>query len=218
MPNSRQWSVSKSQKVQFIIKTLSKIYPNPQTPLYHNNIFELFVAVVLSAQMQDARLNKILPEFFKKYPDPQSIANADISKLEQALKSVNYYKTKAKHLKQACQIIIKEFDGKVPNNLKDLMSLPGVGKKTANVILNEGFDIPSGIVVDTHVKRVAFRLGLTKNTEPKKVEEDLKKLVPQKYWRDFSLWLIFHGREVCTAKNPKCDKCPLKEICLNSKG
>ena len=204
---------TKKQKVQFIIKTLSKIYPNPQTPLYHNNIFELFVAVLLSAQMQDARLNKILPHLFKKFPTPKSFANASLTEIEQAIKGVNYYRTKAKHLKQACEIIVNKFNGKVPDNLPDLMSLPGVGKKTANVILNEGFGIPSGIVVDTHVKRVANRLGLTKNTDPKKIEEDLKKIVPKKYWRNFSLWLIFHGRNVCKAKNPKCEECPLRNIC-----
>ena len=201
------------ERVTFIIKSLSKIYPNPQTPLFHRNIFELFVAVLLSAQMQDARLNKILPKLFDKFPTAKAFANAKLENIENALKGVNYYKTKAKHLKQACQIIISKFKGKVPNNLNDLLTLPGVGKKTANVILNEGFNIPSGIVVDTHVKRVAYRLGLTKNTDPKHIEEDLKAIVPKKYWRNFSLWLIFHGRNTCTARKPKCDNCPLKEIC-----
>ncbi len=205
--------LTKKQRVQIIIKKLSKIYPNPQTPLYHKNVFELFVAVVLSAQMQDTRLNKILPKLFEKFPNAKSFANAKLNDLEDALKGVNYYKTKAKHLKQACNIIESKFNGKVPNTLEGLLSLPGVGKKSANVILNEGYNITSGIVVDTHVKRLAQRLGLTKHTDPKKIEQDLKKIVPKKYWRDFSLWLIFYGREVCTAKNPKCNKCVIKEVC-----
>ena len=200
-------------KVRRIIKVLQKLYPNPKTPLYHNNIYELFVAVVLSAQMQDARLNKILPKFFKKFPDIKSIKEANLKDLEHALKSVNFYKTKSKNLKNAAEIIVKNHNGKIPDTLAKLLKLPGVGKKTANVILNEGFNKTSGIVVDTHVKRVSQRLGLTKHSDPKKIEEDLKKIVPKRYWRDFSLWLIFFGREICKAKNPSCNKCPLRDIC-----
>ena len=202
-----------SQKVEIIIKRLSKLYPNPKTPLYHRNVFELFVAVLLSAQMQDARLNKILPGLFKKYKSARDFADASIEELQEDLKSVNYYKTKARHLKEASARIVQDFGGKVPNNLKDLTSLPGVGKKTANVILNEGFGNISGIVVDTHVKRLAQRLGLSKHSDPKKIEEDLKKIVPKEHWLDFSLYLIFYGREICTAKNPKCDKCVLRDVC-----
>lgn len=205
--------ISKKQKILIIIERLRKLYPDPQTPLYHNNIFELLVAVILSAQMQDARLNKILPNLFKKYPEAKSMANAKIEELEKALKSVNYYKTKARRLRQMAQILIDKYKGKVPNTLKDLTTLPGVGKKTANVILNEGFNKSSGIVVDTHVKRLAKRLGLTNHTDPLKIEEDLKEITPKKYWRNLALWLIFYGREVCTAKKPKCDKCVLRDIC-----
>lgn len=213
MPRSEKEKPKKSQKIKTIITVLSTKYPNPKTPLFHRNIYELFVAVVLSAQMQDERLNKILPKFFEKFPDLKTLANANIKEIEEALKSVNYYKTKAKHLKFAAKKILKEFNGKIPQTLDKLKSLPGVGQKTANVILSEGFNTPQGIVVDTHVARVSRRLGLTKHKDPKKIEEDLKRIVPKKHWRNFALWLIFHGREICKAKRPLCGECGLKNIC-----
>ncbi len=213
MPRTEKEKSKKSQKIKTIIAVLSAKYPNPKTPLFHRNIYELFVAVVLSAQMQDERLNKILPKFFEKFPDLKTLANADIKEIEKALRSVNYYKTKAKHLKSAAKKILKEFNGKIPQTLDGLKSLPGVGQKTANVILGEGFNTPQGIVVDTHVARVSRRLGLTKHKDPKKIEEDLKKIVPKKYWRDFALWLIFHGRETCKAKKPLCGECGLRGVC-----
>ena len=201
------------QKVRFIIQQLKKLYGEPTTPLFHRNIYELFVATILSAQMRDDRLNLYLPEFFKHYPSIEKLAKAKIYKVEKLLKSVNLYKTKSRNIVKAAKIILKEHGGKIPDDLESLTKLPGIGRKTANVIMSEGFNRPQGIVVDTHVARLSRRLGLTAQREPSKIEKDLTKIVPKRYWRVFPLLLIYHGRNICTARNPKCERCPLKEVC-----
>ncbi len=201
------------QKVRFIIQELKKLYGEPTTPLFHRNIYELFVATILSAQMRDDRLNLYLPEFFKHYPSIEKLAKAKIYKVEKLLKSVNLYKTKSRNIVKAAKIILKEHGGKIPDNLESLTKLPGIGRKTANVIMSEGFNRPQGIVVDTHVARLSRRLGLTAQREPSKIEKDLTKIVPKRYWRVFPLLLIYHGRNICTARKPKCEQCPLKKVC-----
>ncbi|MBN1374505.1 endonuclease III [Candidatus Dojkabacteria bacterium] len=201
------------QRVDEIIQVLSQKYPNPQIPLIHSNIFELLVAVLLSAQMQDLRLNKVLPTLFKRYPDAKSLASADRDELENIIRSVNYYKTKSSHLIATGKILFEKHKGKVPSTMNELLTLPGIGRKSANVILNEGFYKPVGIVVDTHVIRVSNRLDLSNAHSAEKVEKDLVKIVPKMYWREFSLWLIFHGRNTCFARKPLCKKCEFKDWC-----
>lgn len=197
-----------------IIKILSQLYPNPKTPLIHKNLYELFVAVLLSPQMTDARLNTITPQLFKKYPGISKLATANIHDLESIIRQINYYRTKAKHLVEATKIIKQKYNSQIPDTMTKLIALPGIGRKCANVLMSEGFHNPQGIVVDTHVIRLSNRLGLTTLKDPYKIEQDLKKIIPQRYWREFSLWLIYHGRQVCTARNPKCDICKLQKLCL----
>lgn len=196
-----------------IIEKLSQKYPNPQTPLIHKNLYELMIAVILSAQMTDKRLNTITPNLFKKYPNIKSLSKAEVSDVEQLISGVNYYKTKARHIIEVAQIINTDYKGKIPNTMKALVELPGIGRKSANVILNEGMNISEGIVVDTHVIRVSNRLGFTKEKNPLKIEQDLMKIIPKEYWKEISLWFIFHGRETCTARNPKCEECIIKNYC-----
>jgi len=204
---------TRKELVRKIIKVLSRRWPDPKTPLIHKNLYELTVAVLLSAQMQDARLNTILPGVFQKFPDIHSLANANLEDIQQAIKSVNYYKNKAKYLKNMATQVVERFDGKIPLTVEELTSLPGIGVKTATAIISEHTKSNPGIVVDTHVARVAYRLGLTDATKPEKVKQDLESIVPRKYWRKFSLWLVFYGRYVCKAKNPDCGGCEFKDYC-----
>ncbi len=204
---------SLQEKVKFIIQQLKRLYREPTTPLFHRNIYELFVATILSAQMRDDRLNLYLPEFFKHYPSIEKLARADIHNVEKLLKSVNLYKTKSRNIVKAAKIILEEYGGKIPDDIESLTKLPGIGRKTANVIMSEGFKRPKGIVVDTHVARLSSRLGLTNQRDPRKIEKDLIEVVPKKYWRVFPLLLIYHGRNVCTARKPNCKQCPLKKVC-----
>ncbi len=210
--------MSKKDYQNQVLKILKSEFPEVKTPLKHNSAFQLLVATVLSPQTLDSTTNKVTPAIFKKYPNPKLLANANLDQLENEIKIVNYYKTKAKNLKKMAQILLQKFNGVVPSNLNNLIELPGVGRKVANVIISEWFfktqNIePEGIVVDTHVKRVSFRLGLTKETDPYKVEKDLNKQFPKNEWADLSLRFIFHGRKTCKAKNPLCSSCPLKNIC-----
>ena len=184
------------QHLRNIIQKLSQKYPNPQTPLIHKNLYELMIAVILSAQMTDKRLNTITPNLFRKYPDLKSLSKAKLSDVEQLLSGVNYYKTKTRHIIEVARIISIDYKGKIPNTMKALVELPGIGRKTANVILNEGMNISEGIVVDTHVIRVSNRLGFTKEKNPLKIEQNLMKIIPKEYWKEISLWLIFHGRKL----------------------
>lgn len=202
------------QKLNLIIQKLSKKYPNPQTPLLHRNSYELLIAVILSAQMTDKRLNIITPSLFERYPTFKSLANAELEEVQKIISGVNYYKTKSKNIIEVAKVIIQKYDGRIPQTIEELVTMPGIGRKTANVILNEGLDISEGIVVDTHVNRVSNRLGLTKEKNPLKIEQDLMKISPKEYWREISLWLIFHGRETCKARNPKCNDCEISNYCF----
>ena len=195
-----------------ILKLLDKHYPDAHVTLDFTNPLELVVATVLSAQCTDVRVNQVTPAVFKKYPTAKAYAGAPLDELEGAIRPTGFFRNKAKSIKGFCQALVKDYGGEVPGSLEELVKLPGVGRKTANVILGNAFDIP-GIVVDTHCGRVAQRLGLTANKDPVKIEFDLMELVPKEKWTKFSHQMIWHGREICTARNPKCPKCPLLPHC-----
>lgn len=203
--------MTKEEKVALITKKLKEEYPTVETPLNHKNAFELLVATVLSAQTLDTTVNKISPKFFEKYPTPKLLAQADERNIERLLLGVNYYKTKARNIIKLAQMLIAEYGSEVPATMEELDKLPGVGRKTANVVLAEWFykhagNLPVGFVVDTHVIRVSNRLGLTTQKEPEKVEQDLMKLFPREEWSEMALRLVFHGRYMCKARNPECYK------------
>lgn len=199
-------------KAKNIIRKLKNRYGEVKCFLSHKNEFELLCAVCLSAQCTDDRVNKTTPALFKKFPNAEKMAKAKQSEVEVLIKSCGFYKNKATNLIKMSQQLVSN-DGKVPHTIEELTQLAGVGRKTANVILGTWFKKPAGVVVDTHVKRITNLLGLTKNQDPKKIEQDLNKLVPQKYWDSFSLWLISHGRETCIARRPQCDRCILNKDC-----
>ena len=173
----------------------------------------MLVAVCLSAQCTDERVNKTTPELFKKYSTPEDFAKADVKDVEKIIKPCGFYKNKAKNLVNAGKVIVEKFDGEVPNDMEKLQEIPGVGRKSANVIMCEAFNDAEGIAVDTHCKRLSNRLGLSDKEEPTKIEQDLLKIIPKEYWKDVNHLLIYHGREVCIARNPKCENCKLKEFC-----
>lgn len=196
-----------------VIKRLKKAYPDAHCALVHSNPFELMIATILSAQCTDERVNIVTADLFRKYRSPQELANADQHELEKDIHSTGFFRNKAKNIKAASRRIIDVYGGKVPQTMEDLLTLGGVARKTANVVLGNAFGIASGIVVDTHVSRLSQRLGLTTQTTPEKIEKDLTKLVPKRDWVMFSHWLIFHGRRICNARKPKCDQCCLADQC-----
>jgi len=202
-----------TKKVGEIIKILEKEYPESKTSLIFQNPFQLLIATILSAQTTDKTVNKITPALFKKFTSPEDFASSSIEEIEEMIKSVNFYKNKAKNIKKLCEILVKEYNGKVPDKIDKLIKLPGVARKTANVVVSQGFGKNEGIVVDTHVKRVSQRLGLTKNYNAVKIEQDLMKIIPKEKWTDFPFRLILFGRNVCKAKNPECFRCTIKEYC-----
>jgi endonuclease-3 len=199
-------------KIGPILSRLDQHYPNVHVTLDFANPLELLVATILSAQCTDERVNKVTPSLFQKYPDAAAYARAPLEELEQDIYQTGFYRNKAKSLKALGQALAGQFGGKVPASLEELVKLPGIGRKTANVVLGNAFGIP-GIVVDTHCGRVSQRLGLTKAKDPVKIEFDLMALVPKERWTKFSLQLIWHGRAVCTAKSPQCPQCPLLPYC-----
>lgn len=202
------------EKPQQILKILKKLYPSVKgTALAYKNPLELLVSTILSAQCTDERVNKITKELFKKYKKPEDYANADTKKFEQEIRSTGFYRNKAKNIINACKLIVKDFNSKVSNRMEDLIKLPGVARKTANIVLTNAYGIVEGIAVDTHVRRVSFRLGLTKNTDPEKIEQDLMKLYPKKDWASINYLLISHGRAICKAPTPFCSKCALNKLC-----
>lgn len=205
--------MDKKDKIKLILERLEKIYPEAKTALKFETPFQLLVATILSAQTTDDRVNKVTATLFKKMPTLQDFAKASIEEIMDEIKSVNFYKNKAKNIKSCAEILINEFDCKVPNNMEDLIKLPGVARKTANIVLSEAYGINEGIAVDTHVRRLAQRLGLSKNTEPEKIERDLMEITPKTRWRDISNLLILHGRKICQAKKPKHSECILFDIC-----
>ena len=200
-------------RVKKIRKILKTTYPNVKTQLNHRNPFQLLVSTILSAQCTDKQVNSATKGLFNKLATPYDFAGARNETIEKLIRSTGCYRNKAKNIKNCSAILIEKYKGMVPETLDELVKLPGVGRKTANVVLGAGFGIP-GIAVDTHVARIAKRLGLTENNDPVKIEFDLMKIVPKKEWSDFSLWLIYFGRAICKARNPMCPSCPLHELCL----
>lgn len=203
----------KKSEIPQLLKELKKLYPEHVIPLHHGNAWQLLCGVILSAQCTDARVNTITPGLFKKYPTPAKLAAAKIEDVEKIIHSAGFYHSKALSLIESSKRICEVFGGEVPQNMDDLLSLRGVARKTANVMLGDFFKKPAGIVVDTHVKRLAFRLGLTKETDPVKVEKDLTKLIPYEYWGWLAIALILHGRQVCNARKPECSRCTLSNLC-----
>ncbi len=200
-------------KIQQVLKILNSVYPKIPHFLHHKNVFEFLVAIMLSAQTTDNKVNQVTPKLFERFPDSKSLANADLSEVMNITREINYYKTKSRHIIESAKIIENSFDGKVPDDMEDLLKLKGVGRKVANVILCDYFNKPVGIVIDTHVKRVSFRLGLTNEKNPEKIEKDLMTKIPKKYWTTISKQLILIGRNFCHPRKPKCDKCPLQKYC-----
>ena len=203
----------KENEIIDMIETLKKTYPDAKCSLDFSTPFELLVAVILSAQCIDERVNKTTPALFASYTTPQDFVQIPLEDLENFIHPCGFYKTKAKNIKLTAQKILDEFDGQVPQNMKDLMSLPGVGRKTANVVMLEAFNSPQGIAVDTHAKRLSNRIGLSNESDPKKIEQDLLRLFPKEYYKDINHIFIWHGRNTCVARNPKCQACSIKKYC-----
>lgn len=206
-------AAERAARVAKIIKLLGAMYPNPKLPLYHRNAWELLVATILSAQCTDKRVNEVTPKLFEKYPTIADFANANQAELGQDVRSTGFFNNKSKSLIGAARKILADFGGEVPKTMDELLTVPGVARKTANVVIGGYFRIPAGIVVDTHVQRLSRRLDLTKQTNPVKIEQDLIKIIPKENWIDFPLQLIYHGRALCFARKPRCAECKLDPLC-----
>lgn len=201
------------ERVKAILDALRKTYPNVVCALDHRNAFELTIATILSAQSTDVGVNKVTPELFKMYPTPTALMEAPPLEVERIVKTTGFFRAKTKSIQGAARVLVEKFGGKVPETLEEMIELPGVARKTANVVLGSWYGIPSGVVVDTHVLRLSRRLELTKNDDPVKVEQDLMKIIPQDRWIQFSHELIHHGRQVCVARKPRCVDCSLEREC-----
>ncbi|MFH7242783.1 MAG: endonuclease III [Spirulina sp.] len=203
----------KKQRALEILRRLKELYPEAPCSLDFETTLQLMVATILSAQCTDERVNKVTPALFAAYPNVYAFAEADLADLEGLIKSTGFYRNKAKNIRAACQRIVTEYSGEVPNTMDDLLTLAGVARKTANVVLAHGFGINAGVTVDTHVKRLTNRLGLTQHSDPIKIERDLMKLLPQPDWENWSIRLVYHGRAVCMARSPNCRDCTLADLC-----
>ena len=204
---------NKKEHALEVAKRLKEEHPKPVTELNFESEMQLVIAVMLSAQTTDVKVNEVTESLFKKYKSWEDFAQASKEQLQEDIYGVNFHKNKAKYIKGTSEKILEDFNGKVPQNIKDLVKLPGIARKSANVILQEVWDIAEGIVVDTHVKRVSNRLGLVDSQKPKKIEKELMKLLPKKFWRNYSGAVVLHGRYVCKARSPNCEECFLSDIC-----
>lgn len=202
-----------SKRVATILAKLDEAYPQATCELKHQNAFQLLISTILSAQCTDVRVNQVTETLYKKYPDPKAFAYASPSELEQEIRPTGFFRNKTKSVMGASKAIIEKFGGEVPRTMEEILTLPGVARKTANVVLGTAYGIPSGIVVDTHVMRLSNRLDLTRNEDPKKIEQDLIQVIPQEKWIQFSHQLIWHGRRVCQARKPKCVDCNMEVLC-----
>ena len=202
----------KRQRVKDISAIFGKIYSDADCTLEYTTALELLIATQLAAQCTDARVNIVTKDLFVKYPDVYAFANADELELQEDIRSTGFFRNKARNIIACCRMLIDEYNGKVPEKMEELLKLPGVGRKTANLVLGDFFGIP-GVVVDTHATRLSNRMGLTTNQDPYKIELDLQKIVPQDEWADFCHKLVYHGREYCNARKPKCEICPIAHIC-----
>jgi endonuclease-3 len=203
------------KRVAVILQKLDEAYPNATCELKHSNAFQLLIATILSAQCTDVRVNEVTKELFKKYKTPQDFALANPSELEQEIRPTGFFRNKTKSIMGASKAIVEKFGGEVPRTMDEILTLPGVARKTGNVVLGTAFGIASGIVVDTHVQRLSNRLDLTHNEDPKKIEQDLTAVIPQNKWIIFSHQLIWHGRRICFARKPKCVDCNLERLCYS---
>ena len=203
----------KKRKALRIIELLEPEYPKAKTALNYRNPVEMLIATILSAQTTDKQVNIVTKSLFKKYQKPEDYANADLSELEQDIRSTGFYRNKAKNVKKTGQLLVEKYNSQVPRKMDELIKLPGVARKTANIVLSNAYGIVAGIAVDTHVRRLSQRLGLTRNKNPDKIEKDLMQIVPKSNWEKITDLLIFHGRNVCTARKPKCNICVLNKIC-----
>lgn len=201
------------ERIAKIIAGLQKAYPGATCALVHQNAFQLLVATILSAQTTDVRVNMVTPELFRRFPTPAVMAKASLPELEELVRTTGFFRNKAKSISGAAKGVVERFGGKVPKTMDELLTLPGVARKTGNVVLGVAYGIAEGIVVDTHVLRLSRRLELTLNTEPKKVEQDLVKIIPKDHWIDFSHELILHGRAICIARKPRCADCVIEKEC-----
>lgn len=204
---------NRKEKVLKIIERLKKVYPDPKIELDFENPFQLLVATILAAQSTDVTVNKATPTLFKKYPTPESMANANLEELDSYVTRILFHKNKIRNIQNASKMIVDKFGGKVPDTMDDLISLPGVARKTANVVLTCAFNKPVGIIIDTHMIRMSSKLELTDSKDPVKIEQDLMEIVPKEYWKVFPLMLILHGRHFCTARAHTCENCPLGDLC-----
>lgn len=201
------------KRAREVLNRLGKRYEHPHSALTHHSPWELLVATVLAAQCTDERVNKVTPELFRRWPDPAALGKADVGEIEEVIHSTGFFRNKAKNLKATGQLVANEYGGELPKSLAELTRLPGVARKTANIILGHAFGINEGVAVDTHVKRLSFRLGFTESQDVKRIERDLMATFPQDRWGDLNHYLVFLGREVCKARSPQCPECPLEDIC-----
>ena len=210
---ARESYPARQQRTLEIIEGLRQTYPDAHCELNFSNPLELLVATILSAQCTDKQVNIVTAELFKKYRSAKDYAKARVEDLEEDIRRIGLYRSKAKNIKACCEVLMQKHKGEVPRTLEELIELGGVGRKTANVVLGNAFGINSGVVVDTHVGRLCNLLGLTRENQPEKIEQDLQKLVPQKLWSLFSHWLIWHGRRRCSARKPDCEHCEIQSLC-----
>lgn len=201
------------QRALDILVRLKRLYPVAPCTLKYETPVQLLVATMLSAQCTDQRVNQVSPALFDRFPDAVALANANLEELENLIRSTGFYRNKAKNIQAACRLIITQFSGQVPGTMEQLLKLPGVARKTANVVLAHAYGIHAGVTVDTHVKRLSYRLGLTEHVDPIRIEQDLMLLLPQPDWENWSIRLIYHGRAVCKARNPACGACILADLC-----
>lgn len=213
MPSRKSSAASLKRHATVVVRELARLYPDSTCALHHRNAFELLVATILSAQCTDVRVNMVTPELFRRFPNARSLARADQAEVEELIRSTGFFRSKAKNLIAMATSLVEHHNGEIPTDLEALVKLGGVGRKTANVVLGTAFGLASGVVVDTHVKRLSFRLGLTKSKDPKIIERELMTLIPAEEWVDLSHRLIEHGRKICIAQRPKCDLCALASIC-----
>ena len=216
----REKNAVKTERAIEVCRRLNERYGPVECFLDHTNPFRLVISVLLSAQTTDAQVNKVTPALFERWPTPEAMADATPAEVVEVIKSLGFYKTKAKHCVEAAQMIVADYGGQVPASMKELVKLPGVGRKTANIVLNVSFGIVDGIAVDTHVNRIAHRLKLSPKThekEPLKTEQDLLKILPREYWNDVNHQWIMLGREICDARKPRCGECPLADICPSAR-
>ena len=215
-PRSKTVKPTSPERVAAILDALRKAYPGVVCALHHKSAWELTVATILSAQCTDVRVNLVTPALFKAFPTPKAMAAASLPELEELIRTTGFFRNKAKSIKGAARGVVEEFGGKVPQTMEEILRLPGVARKTGNVVLGSWYEIAVGVVVDTHVMRLSRRLELTRETAPEKVERDLMKIIPQDRWIAFSHELIHHGRQICVARKPKCVDCTLEKLCNSS--